>query len=190
MGNINKVILLGNLTRDIELRHTQSNQAVANFSIAVNRQWKDQSGQTHEEATFVDCESWGRQAEVMPISRKRPRSHAGRPTSNGPLARQQSGANRSKLVVVVESFQFIGGRAEAGGNAAMRPPKSLLVWTRLLFPVQCPWGWRYSVLTIQKEEWLRCPAQLSLSLKLPTILFLPSGKPLGSRSSRLLTLIF
>ena len=65
MGNFNKVILLGNLTRDIELRHAEQIQAVANFSIAVNRQWKDQSGQTHEEATFVDCESWGRQAEVM-----------------------------------------------------------------------------------------------------------------------------
>ena len=125
MGNFNKVILLGNLTRDIELRHTQSNQAVANFSIAVNRQWKDQSGQTHEEATFVDCESWGRQAEVMHqyLGKGREVMLEGRLRMDR-WQDKQSGANRSKLVVVVESFQFIGGRAEAGRNAAIETPRS------------------------------------------------------------------
>ena len=125
MGNFNKVILLGNLTRDIELRHTQSNQAVANFSIAVNRQWKDQSGQTHEEATFVDCESWGRQAEVMHqyLGKGREVMLEGRLRMDR-WQDKQSGANRSKLVVVVESFQFIGGRGESGGGAAIETSRS------------------------------------------------------------------
>ena len=125
MGNFNKVILLGNLTRDIELRHTQSNQAVANFSIAVNRQWKDQSGQTHEEATFVDCESWGRQAEVMHqyLGKGRELMLEGRLRMDR-WQDKQSGANRSKLVVVVESFQFIGGRGEPGGSVAVETPRS------------------------------------------------------------------
>ena len=125
MGNFNKVILLGNLTRDIELRHTQSNQAVANFSIAVNRQWKDQSGQTHEEATFVDCESWGRQAEVMHqyLGKGREVMIEGRLRMDR-WQDKQSGANRSKLVVVVESFQFIGGRGESGGGAAIETSRS------------------------------------------------------------------
>ncbi len=125
MGNFNKVILLGNLTRDIELRHTQSNQAVANFSIAVNRQWKDQSGQTHEEATFVDCESWGRQAEVMHqyLGKGREVMIEGRLRMDR-WQDKQSGANRSKLVVVVESFQFIGGRGESAGGGAIETTRS------------------------------------------------------------------
>ena len=124
MGNFNKVILLGNLTRDIELRHTQSNQAVANFSIAVNRQWKDQSGQTHEEATFVDCESWGRQAEVMHqyLAKGREVMIEGRLRMDR-WQDKQSGANRSKLVIVVESFQFIGGRGESTGSASIETPQ-------------------------------------------------------------------
>ena len=125
MGNFNKVILLGNLTRDIELRHTQSNQAVANFSIAVNRQWKDQSGRPHEEATFVDCESWGRQAEVMHqyLGKGREVMIEGRLRMDR-WQDKQSGANRSKLVVVVESFQFIGARGESAGGAAIETTRS------------------------------------------------------------------
>ena len=125
MGNFNKVILLGNLTRDIELRHTQSNQAVANFSVAVNRQWKDQSGQTHEEATFVDCEAWGRQAEVMHqyLGKGREVMLEGRLRMDR-WQDKQSGANRSKLVVVVDNFQFIGGRAESGGGASIETSRS------------------------------------------------------------------
>ncbi len=125
MGNFNKVILLGNLTRDIELRHTQNNQAVANFSVAVNRQWKDQSDETHEEATFVDCESWGRQAEVMHqyLGKGREVMLEGRLRMDR-WQDKQSGANRSKLVVVVENFQFIGGRGESSSGASIETNRS------------------------------------------------------------------
>ncbi|MFN8818365.1 MAG: single-stranded DNA-binding protein, partial [bacterium] len=62
----NQVILMGNLTRDIEVRFLPNgNQAVGNFGIAVNRQWRTPEGETREEVTFVDCEVWGKQAEVM-----------------------------------------------------------------------------------------------------------------------------
>ena len=82
-------------------------------------------GQTHEEATFVDCESWGRQAEVM-------HQYPGKGREvmiEGRLRMdrwqdKQSGANRSKLVVVVESFQFIGGGGESGGGAAIETSRS------------------------------------------------------------------
>ncbi len=67
-GNFNKVLLMGNLTRDIELRHTQSNTAIAKFGLAVNRRYSVGEGgsrEQREETTFVDCEAWGRTAEVM-----------------------------------------------------------------------------------------------------------------------------
>ena len=64
MGSYNKVLLMGNLTRDIEVRHLPSGQAVGNIGLAVNRRWRDQnSGELKEETTFVDCEAWGKTAE-------------------------------------------------------------------------------------------------------------------------------
>ena len=60
-GNLNKVFLMGNLTRDVELKQTPSNTAVANIGIAVNRQYRS-GDETREETTFVDCEAWGRTA--------------------------------------------------------------------------------------------------------------------------------
>ena len=65
MANFNKVLLVGNLTRDPELKHTPSNQAVAQIGLAVNRQFNTKDGEKREETTFVDCEAWGRTAEVM-----------------------------------------------------------------------------------------------------------------------------
>ncbi|MBT7658458.1 MAG: single-stranded DNA-binding protein, partial [Phycisphaerae bacterium] len=65
MANYNKVLLMGNLTRDPELKRTSSDMAVAQLSIAVNRQYKDRNGEQVKETTYVDCEAWGRTAEVM-----------------------------------------------------------------------------------------------------------------------------
>ena len=74
MANFNKVILMGNLTRDVELRQTPGNQTVANIGLAVNRTYQTREGERREETTFVDCEAWGRQAEVMAqyLSKGRP----------------------------------------------------------------------------------------------------------------------
>ena len=75
MANLNKVMLMGNLTRDIELKVLpQGNQTVGNFGIAMNRKFKSTSGEEREEVTFVDCEAWGRTAEIMKqyLSKGRP----------------------------------------------------------------------------------------------------------------------
>ncbi len=122
MASFNKVMLMGNLTRDVEIRHTPSNMAVGNFGIAVNRKYKTQSGEQREEVTFVDCEAWGRTAEVMAqyLSRGRPVFIEGR-LKLDQWEDKNGGGKRSKLSVVVENFQFInsgqgGGNQGAGGG--------------------------------------------------------------------------
>jgi len=117
MASFNKVMLMGNLTRDIEIRHTPSNTAVGNFGLAVNRKYKTQSGEQREEVTFVDCEAWGRTAEVMAqyLGRGRPVFVEGR-LKLDQWEDKNGGGKRSKLSVVVENFQFINSGQE-GGNS-------------------------------------------------------------------------
>tara|TARA_R110002072_G_scaffold42064_14_gene118284 strand:+ start:3724 stop:4221 length:498 start_codon:yes stop_codon:yes gene_type:complete len=121
MASFNKVMLMGNLTRDVEIRHTSGNTAVGNFGIAVNRKFKTQSGEQREEVTFVDCEAWGRTAEVMAqyLSRGRPVFIEGR-LKLDQWEDKNGGGKRSKLSVVVENFQFInsgqGGEGQGGGG--------------------------------------------------------------------------
>ena len=116
MANFNKVLLIGNLTRDPELKHTPSNQAVATIGLAVNRNFTTKDGEKREETTFVDCEAWGRQAEVMSqyLAKGRPVMIEGRLKLD--QWQDKDGNNRSKLRVVVENFQFLGGRGENGGG--------------------------------------------------------------------------
>ncbi len=117
MASFNKVMLMGNLTRDVEIRHTPSNTAVGNFGLAVNRKYKTQSGEQREEVTFVDCEAWGRTAEVMAqyLGRGRPVFIEGR-LKLDQWEDKNGGGKRSKLSVVVENFQFINS-GQGGGNA-------------------------------------------------------------------------
>jgi single-strand DNA-binding protein len=117
-GNFNKVILLGNLTRDVELRHTpQTNSAVANFGIAVNRRWKTPEGEQREEVTFVDCEAWGRTAEIMSqyLNKGRPVFIEGR-LKLDTWQDKESGQNRSKLKVVVDAAAGAKPQAEEWGG--------------------------------------------------------------------------
>ena len=118
MASFNKVILMGNLTRDVELRQTPSQQAVANIGIAVNRSYKTREGESRDETTFVDCEAWGRTAEVMAqyLAKGRPVHIEGRLKLD--QWQDQQGQNRSKLKVVVENFQFVGGREGGGAPGA------------------------------------------------------------------------
>lgn len=115
MASFNKVILMGNLTRDVELRQTPSQQAVANIGLAVNRSYKTREGESRDETTFVDCEAWGRTAEVMAqyLAKGRPVHIEGRLKLD--QWQDQQGQNRSKLKVVVENFQFVGSR-DGGGS--------------------------------------------------------------------------
>ena len=114
MANFNKVLLVGNLTRDPELKHTPSNQAVAQIGLAVNRNFQTKDGEKREETTFVDCEAWGRTAEVMSqyLAKGRPVLVEGRLKLD--QWQDKDGNNRSKLKVVIENFQFLGGRGEVG----------------------------------------------------------------------------
>lgn len=114
-GTFNKVMLMGNLTRDVEMRQAGSSQ-VAKIGLAVNRRFKTQSGEQRDETTFVDCEAWGRTAEVMAqyLAKGRPVFIEGRLQLD--TWQDQQGNNRSKLKVVVENFQFVDSRNESGGG--------------------------------------------------------------------------
>ncbi len=123
MANFNRVFLMGNLTRDVELKYTPSNQAVANIGLAVNRRYKTKdTGEQREETTFVDCEAWGRTAEVMNqyLAKGRPVFIEGRLKLD--TWQDQNGGNRSKLKVVVENFQFVDSRGGGGGGGQQAAP--------------------------------------------------------------------
>jgi len=120
-GNLNKVFLMGNLTRDVELRYLSEDRAVGNFGIAVNRRFKTRAGELQEETTFVDCEIWGRRAEAMSqyLGKGAPVFIEGR-LKLDQWQDRETGGNRSKLRVVVENFEFVGGGAgsQSGGEGA------------------------------------------------------------------------
>ena len=118
MANYNKVLLMGNLTRDPELKRTATDMAVAQVSIAVNRRYKDKTGEQREETTYVDCEAWGRTAETMAkyLSKGRPVFVEGRLKLD--QWQDKDGNNRSKLKIVIENFQFVDSR----GNQSSTPP--------------------------------------------------------------------
>ncbi|QQS09896.1 MAG: single-stranded DNA-binding protein [Phycisphaerales bacterium] len=117
MGNLNKVFLMGNLTRDVELRSTSGSNQVARIGLAVNRHWTSPDGEKKEETTFVDCEAWGRTAENIArfFSKGRPIFIEGR-LKLDQWQDKDSGQNRSKMLVVVESFQFVDSKGGGGGG--------------------------------------------------------------------------
>ena len=126
MPNLNKVMLMGNLTRDPEIKYTPKGTAIANFGIAINRTYTPEGGEKREEVTFIDLEAFGRTAEVIGEYFKK-----GRPIFiEGRLKLDQwddktTGKKMSKLRVVVDSFEFLasreggaaGGGGEGGGSA-------------------------------------------------------------------------
>ncbi len=129
MASYNKVILVGNLTRDPELRYTPKGMAIAKIGLAVNRNWTSESGEKKEEVTFVDVDIFGRTAENVAQYMKK-----GRPILiEGRLKLdqwddKQTGQKRSKLGVVAETVQFLGSPAGGGsggsdgGEAPRRAP--------------------------------------------------------------------
>ena len=118
MPNYNKVILMGNLTRDPEVRYTSSGTAIAKLGMAINRHWRNQDGQQQEETTFVDVDAFGRQAETIGqyLKKGRPIMVEGR-LKLDQWEDKQTGQKRSKMGVTLENFQFLDSRGEGGGNA-------------------------------------------------------------------------
>ena len=126
MPNYNKVILMGNLTRDPEVRYTSSGTAIAKLGMAVNRYWRNQEGQQQEEATFVDVDAFGKQAETIGqyLKKGRPIMVEGR-LKLDQWDDKQTGQKRSKLGVTLENFQFLDSRSEdrdGGGSGGAQSP--------------------------------------------------------------------
>lgn len=115
MPNVNMVIIAGNLTKDVEVKYTNSSTAIATFSVAVNERWKDKDGQTKEKAHFIDCDAWGKTGENIGKYFKR-----GDPIMVvGKLNFQQwekDGQKRSKLTVTVDRFEFVGGSKDRAAD--------------------------------------------------------------------------
>src|SRR5215211_6910272 len=117
MASFNKVLLMGNLTRDPQLKYLPSQTAVVEFGVACNRRFKTANGEDKEEVTFVDCTSFGKQAEVINqyFTKGKPIFIEGRLKYDS-WEDKQGGGKRSKITVVVENFQFVGGRDGGGGG--------------------------------------------------------------------------
>ena len=117
MASFNKVILMGNLTRDPEVRYTPKGSAVTDIGLAVNRVYSTDNGEKREETTFVDVTLWGRTAEIAGeyLKKGRPVLIEGRLQLDS-WDDKQSGQKRSKLKVIGEGMQLLGGR-HGGGDA-------------------------------------------------------------------------
>ena len=115
MASFNRVILMGNLTRDPELRYLQSGMAVSDVGLAVNDRRKGQNGEWIEETTFVDVTLWGRTAEVVCeyCSKGRPLFVEGRLKLD---TWETDGQKRSKMKVIAERIQLIGSKEGGGGG--------------------------------------------------------------------------
>ena len=115
MPNFNKVYLMGNLTRDPEMRTTPTGTSVCQFGMAVNRIYNNSNGERQEETTFVDIEAWGRQAETISkyVNKGNPLFVEGRLKLD--TWENNEGEKRSRMKVVLENLQFISQRGEGGG---------------------------------------------------------------------------
>lgn len=121
MANLNKVLLIGRLTRDPELRYTPSGAAVADFGLAINRFFKGKDGNRQEETAFVDVAAWGKTGELVSQYLKKGRQAF----IEGHLRFEQwtskEGQKRSKLTVVAESVQFLDSKEAGGGGGPSEP---------------------------------------------------------------------
>jgi single-strand DNA-binding protein len=131
MANLNKVLLMGNLTRDPELRYTPSGQPVCDFGMAINRTYATREGERKEETCFVDVTMWGKRGVVISeyFTKGRPIFIEGRLQLD---TWEAADGRRSKLKVIAENFEFIGGRGpdstgdrdRPSGRQAPAPPAS------------------------------------------------------------------
>jgi single-strand DNA-binding protein len=124
MPSLNKVFLMGNLTRDPELRVTPKGTPICQFSLAINRKFKMESGESREEVIFVDVEAWGRQGETIAkfVTKGRPLFVEGR-LKLDQWEDKNTKEKRSRMRVVLEQFEFLGdGRGGGGGGGAGSEP--------------------------------------------------------------------
>jgi len=117
MANLNKILMMGNLTRDPQLSYTPNQTPVVDFGLATNRRWTGQDGSQREETCFVDCRMFGKRAEVINkyCNKGNPLFIEGRLTFDSWEA--QDGSKRSKHRVTVENFEFIGRGSSGAGQS-------------------------------------------------------------------------
>lgn len=112
-----KAIIVGNITRDPELRSTPSGAQVCSFSVAVNRNYKDSSGANQESVSFIDCTAWGRAGEIIAQYAKKGSGILVSGRLEQRSWEDKEGQKRSRVEIVVEDFNFVGSNAgEGGGN--------------------------------------------------------------------------
>jgi single-strand DNA-binding protein len=121
MSSFNKVLLMGNLTRDPQLSYTPNNTAVVDFGIAVNRRWTSRDGSQKDETCFVDCRAFAKLAENINkyMAKGKPIFIEGRLTFDSWTA--QDGTKRSRHRVTVENFRFVGPAAAAASEEQPQP---------------------------------------------------------------------
>ncbi len=136
---INHLSIGGNLTRDPEIRFLAGERCVAAFTVAANHRWKDAQGEQREETVFLDCEAWGRTAEVIGQHFQKGASILveGR-IKQSTWDDKETGKKRSKISLVVERFHFIGSKAERPAQAQSQtseaddapPPETTVTTTK------------------------------------------------------------
>ena len=121
MPSYNRVLLMGHLTRDIDLKSVAGGQSVARIGLAVNRKFKTKEGEEREEVAYIDCEAWGKTGETMAkyLNKGKPVFIEGRLKYES--WEDKEGGKRSALRVVVEGFQFVGGREGGEGGQSENP---------------------------------------------------------------------
>ncbi|PHQ78804.1 MAG: single-stranded DNA-binding protein [Phycisphaera sp.] len=124
MASYNKVLLMGNLTRDIEIKQFSGGTSVGKLGLAVNEKYKDRNDQWVERVNFIDCDVFGRKAEVMAqyLTKGSPVFIEGKLRLDT-WQDKNDGSNRSKLKVVIDNFQFVGGGQGGGGNQGGGAPR-------------------------------------------------------------------
>jgi single-strand DNA-binding protein len=124
MANLNRVLLIGNLTRDPEVRYTPKGTPVTEIGLAVNRIYSGEDGEKKEETTFVDVTLWARQAEIAGqyLKKGRPVFIEGRLQLDS-WDDKQTGQKRSRLRVVAENLQLLGSRQESEGSSSTSAPR-------------------------------------------------------------------
>ena len=123
MANVNKIFLIGNLTRDPQLSYLPSQKAVVDFGLATNRTWTGQDGHKKEQVCFVDCRAFGKQAETLNKYMTKGKSIFIEGRLDFDQWTAQDGSKKSKHRVTVENFQFLGS-AGAGGTGGSGSPNS------------------------------------------------------------------
>ena len=119
-----KAIIVGNITRDPELRSTPSGAQVCGFSVAVNRTYKDNSGANQESVSFIDCSAWGRAGEIIAQYVKKGSGILVSGRLEQRSWEDKEGQKRSRVEIVVEDFNFVGGNGDGGASGGSRSSSS------------------------------------------------------------------